>query len=132
MAGSEPAITVPTDVYAFGNAQAPRLPRIVNLKQGQLPDLPLGADGMVGPSAGEPCGASTFGDPSKAPVSGHYYRLPAHTRLPDGLGIVADGVDVGGNQAATHCTLVPTRRMTPEEFLELFRQFPWEYAGKRP
>jgi hypothetical protein len=131
MANIEPATTVPVDVYAFGNAHEPRPPRITDLKPGQLPDLPVDAEGMVDPAAGEPCGASTFGDPSMAPLSGHYHRLPAQTQLPDGLGIIADGVDVGGNLPPTHYTLVPTRRMTPEEYLQLYRRLPWHYAGKR-
>lgn len=77
----------PTDLYAFGNIAGPRPPRIMgyNRQPGQDADLILDHNGMVGPT-NPPRGASTFADPNKAPVRGHYHRLPAGTRLPRELG----------------------------------------------
>src|SRR6478752_5964490 len=118
--------TTPTDLHAFGNATSPRPPRIDN-PNGKS-DLTT-TDGKVQPSTSQ--GASTFGDPSKAPVSGNYHKLPAGTQLPEGLGVVSDGKDVGGSHAPTHHTIVPTREMTPEEFNEKFQSLPWQKAGKK-
>jgi hypothetical protein len=117
----------PTDVYAFGNRLGPRLPRS---NQDVFPD----SAGMVGPESGPPWrGPSTFANPLLAPLTGHYHRLPKGTPLPDGLGIVADGCDVDSTSPllATHHTVYPTLRMPLDQFIELFRNLPWEYAGKK-
>jgi hypothetical protein len=124
--------SVPADLHAFGNSQRPRPPRIqgVNLKPGQKADIIPNEAGMVGPdSAG---GASLFGDPSLAPVADHYHVLPVGTMLPEGLQVIADGVDQGGSQSPTHHTLAPTREMTAGEFLELYDRRPRRYGGKTP
>ena len=41
-----------------------------------------------------PTGASTVKDVNKAPLTGDYHLLPGGTKLPNGLGVVADGKDV--------------------------------------
>ena len=41
-----------------------------------------------------PRGASNVLDVNSAPLSGHYHMLPAGTQMPDGLDIIADGIDV--------------------------------------
>jgi hypothetical protein len=127
---STPLPRVPTDRYAFGNTQRPRPPRIAgyNLEPGQKADIIPNEAGLLGP--GTPGGASAFGDPSQAPIAGHYHVLPAGTELPEGLQVVADGADVGGPHSPTHHTVRPSRDMTPLEFLELYNGLPWQYGGK--
>lgn len=121
---------VPSDLYAFGNRQRPRPPRVegVNVKPGQKADIIPNTNGLVGPDT--PGGASLFGDRAQAPVAGHYHLLAAGTELPVGLLLLVDGSDVGGVHAPTHHTLAPARALTPWEFLDLFDALPWRYGGK--
>jgi RHS repeat-associated protein len=117
----------PTDLYAFGNASGPRAPRA---GKDVFPD---GA-GLIGPEAPPfPHGASTFGDVAQAPLTGHYHRLPGGTQLPDGLGVVADGLDVNplSSMPPTHHTIYPNRQMPYDEFVVLYEQLPWQYVGKK-
>jgi hypothetical protein len=51
--------------------------------------------------------------------------------MPEGLGIIADGADVGGPHAAGHHTIYPTREMPYEEFAQKFSALPWKYGGKK-
>jgi hypothetical protein len=114
---------VPTDVYAFGNRTKPRPPRLGK-------DIDVKENGLVGPQT-PPAGASTFGDPSQAPLTGHYHKLPKDTTLPEGLSIVPDGIDVGGPHRQTHHTIYPNREMPFDEFSQKYRSLPWEYGGKK-
>lgn len=77
-----------------------------------------------------PQGATTYIDPALAPLTGHYYRLPAGTLLPAGLDIFADGADVGGTMPWGHRTVYPTVDMSFDEFIGGFRQLGWQYGGK--
>ncbi|WP_198388641.1 RHS repeat domain-containing protein, partial [Burkholderia ubonensis] len=119
------------DLYAFGNASGPRDPRIagVNRPLGESGDLTANAEGMVGPTIKD--GASTFGDPNMAPVSGVYYKIPTGTELPDGIDVVADGKEVGGKHAETHHTICPKKKMKGTTFIEKFKSLPWIRAGKK-
>ncbi|MEV7595778.1 hypothetical protein AB0O91_00110 [Kitasatospora sp. NPDC089797] len=47
----------------------------------------------------------------------------------DGLGVIADGKDVGGTQPYGHIALHPTRKMTPEEFTGLLRGMDWHNSA---
>ncbi|WP_203911404.1 ricin-type beta-trefoil lectin domain protein [Rhizocola hellebori] len=117
----------PTNLHAFGNASGPRAPR-------EGIDFHVGDDGMVIPQSGpSPLGASTFGDPAHAPLSGPYHVIPGGTRLPRGFGVVADGEDVlpGSGQPPTHHTIYPTEPMTPQDFIDDFLGLPWTRAGKK-
>ena len=118
------------DLYAFGGSPNgpnpwPRGPRAST-------DIDVDSDGMVTAQdpMGEVQGASTYTDPTTAPLSGHYYRLPAGTRLPRGLRVQADGADVGGPAPWGHRTIYPTKGMPFETFFELFRKLGWIYGGK--
>lgn|GEM_PF-1304862 len=121
---------VPRDVHAFGgNDQIgrPRPPR-----SGY--DIPVDETGMV-PAQQPPNanGASTYGDPIAGGLTGSYHRLRAGTKLPPGLGIVADGQDVNPQSphAPTHHTIYPTEGMTYDRFTGLYQGLGWEYnAGK--
>ncbi|MEJ3741947.1 LamG-like jellyroll fold domain-containing protein [Actinomycetes bacterium KLBMP 9797] len=121
--GGSPAIReTPTKLHAFGKPREPRL--------GQ--DFVVGDDGLVVPQSGPlPRGASTFGDPEKAPLSGAYHSIPEGTELPEGLAVVADGVDVIPNSPhpETHHSIYPTRPMMPEEFIDGFNNLPWTKVG---
>jgi len=118
---------VPEDLNAFGNKSAPRAPR-----SGK--DIFPDSAGDVGPELPPlPNGASTFGDPNLAPLSGHYHTLPKGTILPEGLGVLPDGKDVIPNSphGPTHHTIFPTEKMHIDRFIELFMNLPWRYGGKK-
>lgn len=93
-------VTIPLTLYAFGNRQSPRPPRLSK-------DITLENDRVK--STKPPTGASTFGNIQYAPLTGHYYRLDRETKLPEGLDVIADGKDVGGTHAQTHPTIYPPR-----------------------
>jgi hypothetical protein len=115
------------DLFAFGNTKRPRPPRV---NKDIFPD----DLGMLRPGdAKDACGASLVGDPQQAFVAGPYYRLPAGTVLPDGLGLIADGSDVDpdSQHGPTHHTLFPAKAMSAVDFVALFLQLPWQPGGKK-
>src|SRR5438105_3563633 len=117
----------PADLYVFGKRSGPRAPR---LKVDIFPD-PAGFLGPQDPK--NPSGASAFSDALRTRLNGHYHKLPAGTPLPTGLEVVADGVDVNPNShhGPGHHTFFPTVAMEAAEFIELFLNLPWTYAGKK-
>ncbi len=116
--------TAGSDLSAFGNRAGPRLPRPT--------DMEIGQDGMLVPQGPpSPVGASTFADPAQAPLSGHYWTIPEGTSMPQGMGVLRDGVDVGGLQPATHATIYATEPMAPATFIQRVLDLPWEYGGKK-
>ena len=115
------------DLFAFGNQSRPRPPR-ANL------DLFPDSGGMVGPITTWPWqGASTFASLAHVPLTGHYHKLPRGTVLPQGIGVVADGMDVdpASLHLATHHTIFPAERMSFDRFVQLYLNLPWEYGGKK-
>jgi hypothetical protein len=78
-----------------------------------------------------PTGASTFGDIQSISLTGHYHRLEQGTELPEGIGVIADGKDVGGFHSSTHHTIYPNREMPFAEFVEKFLNSGWIYIGKK-
>ena len=93
-----------------------------------------GFDGIVGPESGPlHKGASNLLNVNDAPLNGHYHMLPAGTQMPDGLSIVADGIDVvpDSTHGVGHYTIFPTREMTVSEFNELYKSLHWKYRGKK-
>jgi len=114
------------DLSAFGNRAGPRPPRAA--------DMEVGPDGMLVPQRPPtPTGASTFADPTAAPLTGHYHTIPEGTEMPPGLAVVRDGSDVlpGSPHPPTHATIYPTEPMTPDTFTDRFLGLPWEYGGKK-
>jgi hypothetical protein len=76
------------DLYAFGKTVSSRPPRLGK-------EIFTDEFGNVGPEMPPlPNGASTFAYPRMAPLTGHYYKLPAGSQLPGGVSVIADGVDV--------------------------------------
>jgi hypothetical protein len=121
---SSPAVTL-VDLYAFGSRKGPRPLRFG--PEGRI-DLAPDKEGMVGPEEPPlPAGASTFGDPYRTTLTGHFHRLPKGTPLPSGLEVVADGPEIHPESVnqPTHHTLYPTRRMSKDEFNGLFLGLPW-------
>ena len=115
------------DLYAFGNKAGPRPPRSGT---DVFPDV----GGILAPQTPPfPEGASTFANPSQAPLTGQYHRLPAGTELPSGLDVVADGLDVNvaSGHPATHHTIFNTVEMAFDRFVDLFASLPWQYGGKK-
>lgn len=91
-------------------------------------------DDIVGPESGPlPKGASNVLNVNDASLKGHYYVLPAGTKLPDGLDIIADGSDVVANSphGVGHYTIFPTKEMTVDKFNELYKSLPWKFGGKK-
>ena len=121
-ANSSSQVTIPVTLYAFGNRQSPRVPRLSK-------DITVEND-CVKPTQ-PPTGASTFGDIQYAPLTGHYYKLDRDTKLPEGLDVIADGKDVGGTHARTHHTIYPNREMPFTEFIDKYLGSGWIYAGKK-
>lgn len=122
-------VNLETDIYRFGgspNGSGVRAPRFgdFDLPHDSSPDM------VVGP--GPEGGASTFSDPFTSGLSGHYYKISEGTQLPDGLGIVADGIDVveSSQWPPTHHTIYPTTQMTFAEFVDKILNLPWQYKGK--
>jgi hypothetical protein len=118
----------PVNLFAFGSkSKGPRAPR---------PGIDLfpNDDGMVeAEMSASAQGASAFADIAQCLLTGHYFLLPAGTDLPEGLAVVADGQDSNSESAhpRTHHTIYPSKTMTFERFVELFKRLPWQYAGKK-
>ena len=117
-----------TAIYSFGNKSAPR---------GARPKQDFDVenfDSIVGPEIGPlPKGASNVLDINSAPLNGHYHMLPSGTQMPDGLDVIADGIDVipDSPHGVGHYTIFPTKEMTVNEFNELYKSLPWQYGGKK-
>lgn len=123
-----------TSISRFGrspNTPDPRGPGVNDVRPGV--DIAVDANGMVSAQSGAigSQGASAFTDPTTSGLTGHYYTLPEGTSLPDGVGIVRDGVDMpGGTEVSGHTTIYPTRDMPEEEFNQLVQNLPWQYGGR--
>jgi len=115
-------LILPVTLYAFGNRHQPRSPR---------PNKDMLVEGDRVKPTYPPTGASTFADIQQAPLTGHYYQLAKGTELPEEIGIIADGRDVGGTHSPTHYTLYPTKEMSFVAFVDAFLQCGWVYAGKK-
>lgn len=125
-APDDDGIRLPYALYAFGNAQGvgPRLNRDI------FPD----DEGLVGPEHPPwPHGQSAFRDPDQPGLTGVLYRLVAGTRLPRGLGVIADGTDASPNSPhpVGHHTLFPTQQMPYPAYVSLVGGLPWQKVGRR-
>jgi hypothetical protein len=113
-------------LFASGSRSGPRPPRLGI-------DFVSDAAGTIGPEQPPfPAGASLFADPQQAPLRGHYHRLTAGTMIPPGLNIIADGIDSHSIHPATHHTLYPITKMSPQQFESAFLALPWQYSGRKP
>lgn len=118
--------TTPVDLFVFGNRRGPRPPRIGW-------DVSPNAEGVLHCDRTPiPQGASSFADPVRSGLTGHYHRLPAGTELPRGFAVTADGRDVLPESPLpeTHHTIHPVETMSAEQFVETFLNLPWEYGGR--
>jgi hypothetical protein len=79
-----------------------------------------------------PQGASSFADPSRSGLTGHYHRLPMGTDLPPGMAVTADGRDVLPESPLpeSHHTIHAIEPMLPSQFVQKFLTLPWEYGGR--
>jgi hypothetical protein len=130
--GGAGAKVTPTDLHAFGGSPQGPNPGPRPVRPGT--DITPNAQGMVGPESPPfPHGASTFGNPIKAPLTGHYWKIPKGTSLPKGFDVMPDGVDVNPTSifAETHHTIFPCVEMTFDNFNRGFLGLPWEYGGKK-
>lgn len=112
-------------LYAFGGGSAPR-----GARPGDFDGDPAGPYAPTSP-LNVVGGVSVFTDPLRAPLTGHYWVLPAGTPLPPGLALHLDGEDVGGHAPWGHRTMYPTVRMSVDECRQKFQGLPWELAGRK-
>lgn len=128
MRGGVGATTTGEDLFAFGGSPSGSYP----FPRGPRAGIDIGvSNGVVSRQKPPgPQGASTYIDPTRASLTGHYYRLPGGTPLPKGFDVFADGADVGGTMPRGHRTVYPTVDMTFDEFVSGFRQLGWQYGGK--
>jgi hypothetical protein len=115
------------DLFVFGNRNASRAPRIGF-------DVVPNDEGVILPDFSSlPPGASTFADPRRSGLTGHFHRLPAGTELPEGWQITADGFDVLPESPlpASHHTLHILIPMHADEFVRQFLSLPWQYGGRQ-
>lgn len=122
------------ELYRFGGGPPPNGKGLVGARPSDFDDengrkVPIGPYAPTGPMDRVP-GSSTYIDPNKASVKGHYYKLPAGTRLPSGLAIHVDGEDKDGHAPWGHRTIYATRDMSFDDFEEMVRELPWQHAGK--
>ncbi|WP_405009075.1 polymorphic toxin-type HINT domain-containing protein [Kitasatospora sp. NBC_01539] len=102
-------------------------------------DLPVDADGNIHPPTPEDLanlnvhGKSAYSsvdDLVSARLSAGQ-QIRSFSELPDGVGSIADGVNVGGTMPAGHVTLYPTRVMTRGEFDQLLTDGGWNNIGQK-
>ena len=113
------------ELFAFGNSQGPRAPRIGI-------DIHPDAGGFVGPTD-PPEGASAFADVTYAPLTGYFHAVKLQAIWTTSLATKADGSDVipGSPNPPTHYTIYPATRMMAQEFVSEFLGLPWVPAGKK-
>ena len=99
-------------------------------------DIDVDIDGMVHPpSAGnlrrlDVQGLSTYDSIANLSAQGLTGQVRRPTRaLPEGLGVIADHVGVGGPQPLGHHTIFPARSMPFEEFDGLIKGMDWQNVG---
>jgi uncharacterized protein RhaS with RHS repeats len=110
-----------------GNASGPSPARN---PQDIIPD----SNGVIKSQAGldNPLGKSSFDTPENMAnilKDTNVHEIKS-ANLPEGLGIKADGVDVGGTRAKGHHTIFPTRDMTFDEFNSKLSQIETKKIGK--
>ncbi|MCS0604073.1 hypothetical protein NX794_23080 [Streptomyces sp. LP11] len=99
-------------------------------------DIAVDDEGFVNPPTAEELksldvqGLSTFDTEQNAGRVGLKGQLRAPKGpLPDGLGIISDGRQVGGPRAVGHHTIYPTERMTFDSYQDLIKGMQWENVG---
>ena len=114
------------DIYRFGSSTGGIAPPRVN------DDYVLNSSGRIDAQSFNLNfsykGASAFRDPYKSGLTGVVYRVPLQeVSVAQGLGVVADGVDVFPNSPnrVGHHTIYPTVEMTPDDFDQRLRSLPW-------
>ncbi|WP_406458104.1 hypothetical protein OG782_35250 [Streptomyces sp. NBC_00876] len=127
----EPNQRTDDELYAFGNKTSPRPVRLERDLHVESEDQTIGPFAPNTPSD-KVLGASTFIDHERAPLSGKYLALPPNYQLSEGLGLHADGEDVGGPEPWGHRTIYPTQAMSAGTFRQKVAQLDWEYRGDKP
>ncbi|MFB8088497.1 hypothetical protein [Streptomyces sp. NPDC055992] len=117
-------------LHAFGNKEAPKPVRLDRDLHVESPDEVVGPFAPQSPTDDTP-GKSTFVYPEVAPVSGQFHVLAPDAELPPGLGIHADGEDVGGMKEWGHRTIYPTVAMSAGEFSNLVAGLDWVWVGNK-
>jgi RHS repeat-associated protein len=106
------------------------------VRPGKDKDIAVDDDGFVNPPTAEELkaldvqGLSTFDTEQNIRRIGLRGKIRAPKEpLPDGLGIISDGRQVGGPRAVGHHTIYPTERMTFDHYQDLIKGMNWENVG---
>ena len=101
-------------------------------------DIDVDSDGLVHPPSAEELdeldvhGLSTYGSVDSLEARGLTGQVRAPNKeLPEDLGIIADGAEVGGPQPEGHRTIYPKKTMPYEEFVRLVESMEWKNIGHR-
>ncbi|MFJ9522460.1 polymorphic toxin-type HINT domain-containing protein [Kitasatospora sp. NPDC101801] len=129
LAGSTPVLVHNDDEKCFFAGAAKARPD----------DLPVDVDGNVHPPTPEELanlavhGKSAYSSIEDIMVAGLSpgQQIRSFPGVPDGVGSIADGIDVGGKMAPGHVTLFPTRVMPRSEFDQLLIDGGWSNTGKK-
>ena len=124
-----------SDIFIFGNSSGPAnaRPRVMGDNGRMKGDITV-TDGNVSaqsvdPDSGVwPQGKSATTDLDSG-LTGQVHKV-GDADLPKGLGMVADGADVGGPHKAGHHTIFPTEDMSFDEFNNKLQQIETTHVGK--
>jgi hypothetical protein len=102
-------------------------------------DLPVDADGNVHPPTADDLAALDVHGKSAYASVDHLnnaglspgQQIRSFANLPDGVGAIRDGVDVGGTQPEGHITLYPTDVMPAAEFNQRLVEGGWSNVGTK-
>jgi hypothetical protein len=121
------------DLYAFGGRVDDGYPREPRPKDFgvESPDDRVGPYRPEAPRDVVP-GASAFTSVEAGQaldLKGQVFHLPVGSELSSGMGLHADGQDVGGREPEGHRTLYPAEEMSFSDMQEHWRDLPWEWHG---
>jgi hypothetical protein len=121
-------VTTTKDVFASGSGKRVEPPWRAG-KEYSVDD-----SGKLAPQSGQewPNGFSTNSSMAGVPRGGFntdMWRLPAGTELPEGMGVIQDGSEMGGPSPEGHVTFYPTQAMEPTAFRQMFRGLGWVRVG---
>ena len=114
----------------------PRVRPLITDETGVKGDIPVDELGNVHPPTPEELaakdvhGMSTFDTPEHAAAQGLGGQLRSPTLpLPEGLGIISDGAEVGGPAPEGHYTIYPTFSMPFDDYVGLIKSMNWTNIG---
>lgn len=110
----------PVDLWRCGTQQSPSLDKVRTVGKPPLfrVDIQVASSGMIGPNGG---GISVFDNVNPALTRGYWWKIPAGTRIPDGLYVRKDRSHA--MKDIIHYTICPATVMTLQHFQGLLLAF---------